>query len=385
MMTLLRVLFVAVVPSFLLLLAVRRLDRRREPWGWVGGTYALGALACVLTMVLLVRVAHGLDFDLGARGSRAGAFVFLFGVVAPVAELAKVAAAWPAFRSRQFDEPFDGLVYGAAASLGYAAVQLGAVLAADAGQGLMWTLRVLLALPAQLFFGVLWGYGLGRARSKRDPGPLFPLTWLGATVLHGFYIYLLAGRGEGALLFAVPLVVCMGIAAAIAARDLAVRSRQVEAPSATVSRGERVARSFDEVRAALRRAEAGPRVRWVGLGALTMVGGMLLGFVVSVVCGHLAHVDFAAFDENDIRTAAPLLLLASGSLAGMPVAGYLLAKASEPPNLVEPAMAALAAIVLVLVAFGLSGPTALVWGLSCSPIAWGFGCAGAWIGRVRRS
>ena len=114
-----------------------------------------------------------------------------------------------------------------------------------------------------------------------------------------------------------------------------------------------------------------------------MLGAMLAGFVSSVVIGHVAHVDFSTFDEADIRTATPLLLLVAGGLAGLPLAGYLLAKASEPPTLFEPALAALLAVALSLVAFGMSGTVALVWGLSCAPVAWAFACAGAWLGRTR--
>ena len=381
-MAALRVILFAVVPSLLMLWGVRRLDRRREPWPWVGGTYLLGCLTCTVTLVGLVMLARWLDFDLGGRsGSRTSGFVFLFAVVAPVAELAKVAAAWPAFRSRQFDEPFDGLVYAGSAALGYAAVQVGLVLVLQP-HGAMWVVRALLALPAQLFFAALWGYGLGRARTKKDPGPLFPTLWVVAVLLHGFYIYLLAGRGEGALVGAVPMVLTMGIVAAFAARDLARRSdAQASAPAKGKTRSRRAPRSFREVQAALAQVDRGFRLRWVVFGALMMLGAMLLGFVGSVVMGHFARVDFSTFDEDDIRTATPLLLLVAGGLAGMPLAGYLLARASEPRTLFEPAMAALLAVVVSLVAFGMSGGMALVWGLSCAPAAWGFACAGAWLGR----
>ena len=385
MAAVLRVVSFAVLPSLLLLLGVQRLDRRREPWIWVLFTYALGALLSGVTLLLLVALARWLDFDLGGKtGSRTSAFVFLFGVVAPVAELAKVAAAWPAFRSRQFDEPFDGIVYSGASALGYAAVQVGLVLVLQRDDP-MWVVRALLALPAQLFFATLWGYALGRARSKKDPGPLFPALWLLSVVLHGFYIYLLAGRGESSLIGAVPMVVAMGTAAAFGARDLAKRSdAQASAqPAARRARIARAPRSFHEVQEALRGFDRGFRARWVLFGALMMLGAMLLGFLASVVLGHVAHVDFASFDEGDIRTATPLLLLVAGVLAGLPLAGYLLARASEPPTLFEPALAALLAVVVSLVAFGMSGTVALVWGLSCAPVAWSFACAGAWIGRTR--
>lgn len=385
-MAALRVILFAVLPSLVMLWGLQRLDRRREPWLWVAGTYLLGSLLCMLTLTVLIVLARWLDFDLGTHSTaRTSAFVFLFGVVAPVAELSKVAAAWPAFRSRHFDEPFDGIVYSGASALGYAAVQVGLVLALQQN-GAMWVVRALLALPAQLFFSALWGYGLGRARTKKDPGPLFPLLWLAAVVLHGFYIYLLAGRGESALIGAVPMVITMGLVAAFAARDLAKRSDvKASEPAAVPKTRVRAPRTFQEVRAALSRADRGVRLRWVLFGALMMLGAMLIGFAASVLMGHLARVDFSTFDEGNIGTATPLLLLVAGVLAGLPVAGFLLAKASEPPTLFEPAMAALLAVVVSLVAFGMSGTMALVWGLACAPAAWGFACAGAWVGRSREA
>lgn len=384
MAAVLRVVLFAVLPSLLLLWGVRQLDRRREPWRWVAFTYALGALLCGLTLFVLVALARWLQFDLGSStGARTGGFVFLFAVVAPVAELSKVAAAWPAFRSRQFNEPFDGLVYSGASALGYAAVQVGLVLALQR-EGAMWIVRALLALPAQLFFAALWGYGLGRARTKNDPGPLFPALWFISVILHGFYNYLLAGRGESALIGAVPMVLTMGLIAAFAARDLRRRGdAQAAAPARNAARLASVPRTFREVQEALRRVEHGYRARWVVFGALMMIGAMLSGFVVSVLLGHVANVDFSTFDEADIRTATPLLLLVAGGLAGLPIAGYLLARASEPPTLFEPAMAALLAVVAALIAFGMSSGVALIWGLSCAPAAWGFACAGAFVGRAR--
>jgi hypothetical protein len=71
-------------------------------------------------------------------------------------------------------------------------------------------------------------------------------------------------------------------------------------------------------------------------------------------------------------------------LAAFPVSGYLIAKASNLPTLLEPALASGLAIVFMLVLLGLAAPVALVFALAFSPIAWGLACAGAWVGRPAR-
>src|SRR5690606_28065841 len=94
-----------------------------------------------------------------------------------------------------------------------------------------------------------------------------------------------------------------------------------------------------------------------------------------------AHVDFSIVDEHDVSTTAPVALLGSGILFAFPVSGYLIARASNLPTLLEPALASALAILLALVLLGLAAPVALVFALAFSPIAWALACAGAWIGR----
>jgi hypothetical protein len=66
------------------------------------------------------------------------------------------------------------------------------------------------------------------------------------------------------------------------------------------------------------------------------------------------------------------------------VSGYLSAKASNLPTLLEPALASGLAILFMLVLLGLAAPVALVFALAFSPIAWALACAGAWVGRPAR-
>ncbi len=381
----------ALVPALLLVWGIHRSDKNREPIWLVSLTFALGAVFAAVSFVIETKAAQisGLDLRAAVAGE-AGAIVFVFALVAPVNEAAKVAAAWPAFRSRHFDEPYDGLVYAAAASLGFAAAQNAAILRAHP-TGWVWLARVALALPAHLFFASAWGYALGRAKGLKTPGALFPLTWLVATMAHALYAHFIYGRGPGALVAVAPLLAIMGGITFLFARDLKSRGDADAPPSSRVSRLSRLTveglsrpPSLTAVRAALRRADHPIMLRWILIGALVTVGAMVAGLAASVAFGNWAHVDFAIVDERDASTVGPVALLGAGVLAAFPLSGFLVARASSLPTLLEPALASALAILLALVMLGFAAPLALVFALAFSPVAWILACAGAWVGRPSR-
>jgi hypothetical protein len=138
------------------------------------------------------------------------------------------------------------------------------------------------------------------------------------------------------------------------------------------------------VREALRRADQPILLRWILFGALVTMGTMVAGLGLSVGLGLWAHIDFSLVDEHDVTTTAPLALLSAGLLAGFPVAGFLVARASNLPTLLEPALATGLAILATLIVLGFAAPIALVFALAFSPVAFGLACAGAWIGRPAR-
>ncbi|MDP9002485.1 MAG: protease PrsW, partial [Myxococcota bacterium] len=139
--------------------------------------------------------------------------------------------------------------------------------------------------------------------------------------------------------------------------------------------------SLSAVRAALSRADEPLKVRWILFGALVTIGAMVTGLAAGAMAAHLLHIDLSTVDEHEIGTAVPVLLLAAGLLASFPTSGWLIARAAGARTLLEPALAAVLALVVTLIGLGFAAPFTVVFGLALSPIAWLLSCAGAWIGR----
>jgi len=380
----LRWLLLATLPAALFAVLVHRTDANREPPWLVVLTFALGSASGLVVQIITLRVAAltGLDMRVSVAGE-SGALVFLFLVVAPTREAGKVAAAWPAFLSKHFDEAYDGVVYSAASALGFAAVENGFVLHAHPS-GAIWIARALLALPAHVFFACLWGYALGRAKHAKDRIPLFPAAFLAAIAGHGLYAHFVYGRGPGALLAVTPLLAVMGLVTWVLGRDLQARDArtpEVPVPSSRFSRLSAAPPSLSAVRSALMRADEPVKVRWIVLGAIITIGSMIVGLAAGVVAAHAMHIDLSTVDDHDVGAAAPVLLLGIGLLASFPTSGWLIARAAAVRTLLEPALAVVLALVVTLFALGLAAPVTVVFALALSPIAWILSCFGAWIAR----
>jgi RsiW-degrading membrane proteinase PrsW (M82 family) len=379
----LRWVLAATLPILCFVELVRRTDPRREPRWLVSVTFGLGAIAAAIALNVTDRAAArtGLDVRVSAAGE-SGALVFLFFVVAPIQEAAKVAAAWPAFLSKHLDEAYDGVVYSAASSLGFAAVENALVLQAHP-TGAIWIARAVLALPAHVFFACLWGYALARAKQSKRRLPIFPAAFVATIGAHGLYAHFVYGRGPGALLAVTPLLAVMGFVAWMLARDLRTRGdRPTPVPSTSRGRLARLSQppSLSAVRSALRRGIDEPvKVRWIVFGALVTLGAMIVGLAGGIVAAHVLHIDLSTVNEHELRTAAPALLLGMGVLGSFPTSGWLVARAANVRTLLEPALASVLALVVTLVALGFAAPFAVIFGLAISPIAWVLSCAGAWV------
>jgi protease PrsW len=89
-----------------------------------------------------------------------------------------------------FDEPYDGIVYGASVSLGFATTENILYLV---GNGLEFAIgRALLPVSSHAMFGVIMGYYLGKAKfSSHSKRKWLLLSFLVPFFLHGLYDYIL--------------------------------------------------------------------------------------------------------------------------------------------------------------------------------------------------
>lgn len=207
------------------LLFVRRFDRAHpEPTWLVAVTFALGAAATVpagMAELFLVQLSPWLDPRIvtfgGQRFALPLAFVVFTLVVGLSEEGAKLLGTGFAIRRREFDEPIDGIVYGIASSLGFAAAENVHYFATARLSAPIVIARCFMSVPAHMFFGAIWGYALGaRLVDKKSRVLLF----LGAAAAcHGLFDALLSMDGGG--IFAVLLnVVLASVFVAVVRRSL---------------------------------------------------------------------------------------------------------------------------------------------------------------------
>jgi RsiW-degrading membrane proteinase PrsW (M82 family) len=221
----------AVLPVALIMLWVYCRDRLREPRRVVLITMALGGVIAipVLLVQFPVSIMLGLEFDM-VPATVAQALGLAFIVAALVEEGFKFGVLrFYSARHDAFDEPFDGIVYGVAASLGFALVEnvlyvAGSMMEGGFVGGLTVAIaRAILAVPLHASCGVIMGACIGLGHFGRG-------AWwsvLGvvlAVVVHGTYdtfifateVPTVAANGtlSAVLLLGVPVTALLGVAVA---------------------------------------------------------------------------------------------------------------------------------------------------------------------------
>jgi protease PrsW len=100
-----------------------------------------------------------------------------------------------AYKSAEFDEPFDGIVYGTSISLGFATAENILYLM---NNGMEFALtRALLPVSGHALFGVIMGYYISKAKfTKGRKWPFFLLSILLPVFLHGIFNFLLLHQGS---------------------------------------------------------------------------------------------------------------------------------------------------------------------------------------------
>ena len=189
-MSTLGILLISFVPGLIWLWFFARIDRLRpSSRSWITLTFLCGILstipAALVSELLLPKDLFSPEVALATISFS------MFFVVGPVEETCKfLAIRLSVYRSLHFEETMDGLVYGAAASLGFASVE-NLLYVLEYGPEVM-VLRAPFSTLAHMVFGSMWGCGLGLNRAGRGPWVVW-IGLVGAAVFHGLFNILLFG------------------------------------------------------------------------------------------------------------------------------------------------------------------------------------------------
>ncbi len=209
---------IAVAPALLLLWLFKKWDEKRpEPPGAVRNVVILGAVTCFPAAGIELAMSAALGKEIVEMQ---GQFVNAFLIAAFTEELVKLGVVllflW---RKPHFDEVMDGILYTAAASLGFALLEN---VLYSAGNPLTGMVRAFTAVPLHATCSGIMGYFVGRG--KMSKGAAFPWVlggFFAAVFIHGFYDWIVfSGAGFGffdpqPLLALLGVVVLVGICALI--------------------------------------------------------------------------------------------------------------------------------------------------------------------------
>lgn len=189
----------ALAPGAAIGLFVWLKDRyQREPLKHMFISFLLGVLSAIPAVFLSIFLGKLFPVD---YHSLVSVFIFAFITVAFAEEFAKfLIMRFYAFRQKEFDEPFDGIVYGAIISLGFAGIE-NILYVFDGGYEVAF-LRMFTAVPAHASFGIIMGYYFGLAWQHKDKAFQYKLKGLLAAVfLHGIYDFFLMQQSYPAFWF----------------------------------------------------------------------------------------------------------------------------------------------------------------------------------------
>ncbi|MFN8285250.1 MAG: PrsW family glutamic-type intramembrane protease [Chitinophagales bacterium] len=178
----------AFAPSVYLMLIIYGKDKyEREPKRILFVAFLLGCISIIPAGIIELLLKKPLDFEFLGLGNFA---ISAFFGVALIEEVCKfLMLRLHAYRLKDFNEPFDGIVYSVFVSLGFATVENVLYVLTSDGQGLsVAILRMFTAVPAHYAFGVIMGYYVGKA--KFDPSKKAQYLFMAlfyAAFMHGAY------------------------------------------------------------------------------------------------------------------------------------------------------------------------------------------------------
>lgn len=202
----------AIAPAAILLLLFYKVDKfEPEPIKLLIKLYVLGMLSVIPVLIMEIilqslNVFTLLDNDL----------MNLYDALV-VAGFSEELYKWMiviifVFKSREFDEYIDGIIYCVFVSLGFATVEN--ILYVLEGSYTVAITRAILSVPAHMLFGVSMGYYLSLSRfstSKKAKNRYMALALFIPVLLHGAYDYILMSSIPYLIVAFIPFVIWMWV------------------------------------------------------------------------------------------------------------------------------------------------------------------------------
>lgn len=159
----------------------------REPIGLVVISFLLGIVSTIVTLIISFPIDKIIPIKESSLTEQA---VHAFLLVALIEEFSKfIFVRWVLYPNKNFNEPYDGIVYAVSVGLGFAGFENILYVFNSENGVATGILRMFTAVPAHATFAVLMGYFLGKAKFEHGKSNY---AWIGlgvATLLHGAYDY----------------------------------------------------------------------------------------------------------------------------------------------------------------------------------------------------
>ena len=186
----------ALLPPLVLLVLIWRVDKmEKEPASLIVKALVLGAASGLVASVVESVLSIPIEAAFGTSGLTYYAVDTFVGVALVEEGVKYLVVMWIVWRHAEFNCRFDGVVYAAAASLGFAMLEN--VMYVFTMGGLETALlRAFTAIPGHTIFGVFMGMFVGQAKYCKHAGkesavaPLLVLALVVPIAFHGFYDFL---------------------------------------------------------------------------------------------------------------------------------------------------------------------------------------------------
>ena len=234
----------ALLPVYAILFFIYTSDRNPEPRKILGKLLIGGAVVSVILTFVFTSIIDGMlgDFVDTLEAAHNGVLLFVNYTVRVgfIEEFSKwLVVIFVAYKSKEFDELYDGIVYSIFVSLGFAALE-NILYVVQYGYSTA-LLRAFLSVPGHAAFGFIMGFFVGLARKSHNKGYAIYLIFLllslaVPSVIHGAFDAFLSSNRQIDLTFFYALVIITNIIMVTGVLKISAKNEKIaEGPSEKVA------------------------------------------------------------------------------------------------------------------------------------------------------